>query len=339
MRIALNFFTVLLLAALAGCNGAADKDLPTQKIEPLKEGKELLTVDFQPGQSLRYKFVSSREIFLNWDPTKKSSRPGQDTIDKFTELMEMVVLYTPLDIDPYGLTTLKATCESVKATRSKSPSGRAAPRDAVLNLIGKNFTIKVNATGKIEDASQLDELIRQTGEKAFRAGSRMGRIKEQDMIADFISTQWFLWDAVSSIENPADGVSVGESWSSKLSVPTPMVMRKARDVTYTLDEIQETDKGRIAVISSIYSLADSVPAGWPVPYTGSFMMPGTFGFFRGYNVLGLSGKGRETFNIDTGRTEQYSQRYRIQMDAVLPAPIGVNPRITINQNLTMQLVK
>ncbi len=339
MRTALTIITALLLIFLAGCNGAADKDTSRQKIEPLKKGKELLTVDFEPGQSLRYRFVSSRELFLNWDPTKRSSRPGQETIDKFTELMEMVVLYTPLDVDPFGLTTLKATCESVKATRSKSPSGRAYPRDAVLNLIGKTFTIKVNATGKMEDTSQLDELIRQIGEKAFRAGSRMGRIKEQDMIADFISTQWFLWDAVSSIEKPADGVSVGESWSSQLSIPTPMVMRKARDVTYTLDEIQESDKGRIAVISSTYSLADSVPTGWPVPYTGSFMMPGTFGFFRGYKVLGLSGKGRETFNIDAGQTEQYSQQYRIQMDAVLPAPLGMNPRITINQNLSMQLVK
>jgi len=339
LRTALTIVTFLLLIFLAGCNGAADKDLPTQKIEMLKEGKELLTVDFQPGQSLRYKFVSSRDIFLNWEPNKKGSRPGQETIDKSTEVMEMVVLYTPLEVDPYGLTTLKATCESVKSTRSKSPSGRSAPTDAVQHLNGKTFTIKVNATGKMEDASQLDELIRQIGEKAFRVGSRMGRIKEQDMIADFISSQWFLWDAVSSIEKPADGVSVGESWNSQLSVPTPMVMRKARDVTYTLDEIQETDKGRIAVISSTYSLAETVPDGWPVPYTGSFQMPGTFGFFRGYKILGLSGKGRETFNIDAGQTEQYSQQYGIQMDAILPAPLGPSPRITINQNLSMQLVK
>jgi hypothetical protein len=333
LRAALTIVTVLSLIFLAGCNGAADKDHTTQKIEPPKEGKELLTMDFQPGQSLRYKFVSSREILLNWDPTKKSSRPGQETIDRSSELMEMVVLYTPVEVDPFGLTTLKATCESVKATRSKSPTGRTAPTDAVQHLTGKTFTIKVNATGKMEDTSQLDELIRQIGEKAFRAGSRMGRIKEPDMIADFISTQWFLWDAVSSVEKPADGVSVGESWSSQLSVPTPMVMRKARDVTYTLDEIRETDKG------STYSLADTVPAGWPVPYTGSFMMSGTFGFFRGYNVLGLSGKGRETFNIDAGQTEQYNQQYQIQMDAVLPGPLGPNPRITINQNLSMQLLK
>jgi hypothetical protein len=340
VRTALTIVTVLTLCFLAGCNGTADdKDLSIQKIELLKEGKELLTVDFQPDQSLRYKFVSSREIALNWEPQKRSSRPGQDSIDRSTEVMEMVVLYTPVEVDPYGLTTIKATCESVKATRSKRASGRAAPRDAVQNLIGKTFTIKVNAAGKVKDSEQLDELIREIGKKAFRAGSRMGRIKEPDMIADFISTQWFLWDAISSIEKPVEGVSAGQSWNSQLSLPTPMVMRKARDVIYTLDEIQDSDKGRIAVISSTYSLAESVPAGWPIPYTGSFMMSGTFGFFRGYKILGLKGNGRETFNMDAGRTEQYNQQYQIQMNANLPGALGPNPLITINQKITMQLIK
>jgi len=340
VRTVLTIVTVLTLCFLAGCNGTADdKDLTTIKIELLKKGKELLTVDFQPEQGMRYKFVSSRDISLNWDPQKRSSRPGQESVDRSTELMEMVVLYTPVEVDPYGLTTIKATCESVKAIRSKRASGRAAPRDAVLSLKGKTFTIKVNATGKMVDASQLDELIRQIGEKAFRAGSRMGRIKEPDMIADFIASQWFLWDAISSIEKPVDGVSVGQSWGSQLSVPTPMVMRKARDVTYTLDEIQDIDTDRLAVISSTYSLAESVPAGWPIPYTGSFMMSGTFGFFRGYKILGLKGKGMETFNMDAGRTEQYNQQYQIQMNAVLPGALGPNPLITINQKITMQLIK
>lgn len=339
MRTALTFFTVLLLAALAGCNGAVDKDQTIQKIEPPKEGKELLAVDFQPGQSLRYKFVSSKDISVNWEPQKRSSRPGQDAIDKHTEVMEMVILYTPVEVDPYGLTTIKATCESVRATRSKRPGGGAMPRDAVEHLKGKTFTIKVNAVGKMEDSSQLNELIKFLGEKAFRANSRMGRIKEQDMIGDFIASQWFLWDSISSIEKPADGVSVGDSWNSQLSVPTPMVMRKARDVTYTLDEIRESEQGRLGVIKSTYTLAESVPAGWPIPYTGSFRMPGTFGFLRGYNVLGLKGQGQELFNLDAGRIEQYNQQYRIQMDAVLLAPIGTKPLITINQKITMQLIK
>lgn len=336
MKTALTILTVAALCILAGCDGAARK--PAQEPDTLKEGKELLTVDFKEGRSLQYRFVSSRDITLDWDPTKKSTKPGQDSVDKSSESMEMVVTYTPTGVDPYGLTTIKATCESVKVTRSKSPTGRATPRDAVENLRGKTFTIKVNATGKMVDSSQLDELIRQIGEKAFRAGTKSGRIKEPDMIADFVSTQWFLWDSISSIEKPTEGVNAGQKWNSKLSVPTPMVMRKARDVTYMLDEFRPSEKGRLAVILSSYSLSESVPSGWPIPYTGSFRMSGTFGFFRGYNNLSLKGDGEELFNIDAGRIERYNQQYQMQMDAVLPMPMGVNPRVTIKQRLTMQLL-
>jgi hypothetical protein len=166
----------------------------------------------------------------------------------------------------------------------------------------------------------------------------MGRVKKPDMIADFIATQWFLWDSVSSIEKPAEGISVGQSWTSKLSVPTPMVMRKARDVTYTLDEIRPSAKGRLAVIGSSYTLSESVPAGWPIPYTGSFKMSGTFGFLRGYKVLGLNGKGQELFNLDSGRIEQYNQQYQMQLDAALLGALMPSPRITIKQKITMQLL-
>jgi len=339
LKTALTIFTVVVLSILAGCDGAAEqKQLLSREKELLKEGKELLTVDFQEGQSLRYRFVSSRDIALDWDPTKSRAKPGQSSIDKSSESLEIVVSYTPIEVDPYGLTTIKATCESVRATRSKGPSGRAARRDAVESLPGKTFTLTVNATGKIKDYSQLDELIRQLGEKAFRTSTRLGRIKEPDMICDFIATQWFLWDSVSSIEKPIEGVSVGQSWSSKLSVPTPMVMRKARDVTYTLDEIRQSEKGRLAVIRSSYSLAESVPRDWPIPYTGSFQMSGTFGFFRGYPILGLEGQGEELFNIDAGRIEQYNQQYQMQLEALLLGPLGPNPRITIKQKLTMQLL-
>lgn len=346
MKTALIIFTAVVLSILAGfvvyklvCDGAAEKKEPLSvKIEPLKEGKELLTVDFKEGQSLRYRFVSSRDITLDWDPAKSKAKPGRSSIDKSSESMDMVVTYTPIKVDPYGINTIKATIESVRATRSKGSGGRAARRDAVESLPGKTFTLTVNATGKIEDYSQLDELIRQTGEKAFRASSRAGRIKEPDMIWDFISSQWFLWDSASSVEKPIEGVSVGQSWSSKLSLPTPMVMRKARDVTYTLDEIRQSGKGRLAVILSSYSLADSVPRGWPIPYTGSFQMSGTFGFFRGYKILSLKGQGKELFNIDAGRIEQYDQQYQMQLSAAMMGPIGASPQITIKQKLTMQLL-
>jgi len=320
LRTILTIFAVFTVSILIGCNGAA----PTG---------ELLTVDFQQGQTLRYKFVSSRDIVVDWEPTKTKARRGKDSTNKSSESMEMVVAYTPVEVDPYGLTTVKATCESVKVKRSKKTH-----KDAVESLPGKSFMFTVNATGKIEDYSQLDELVRELGKKAFDPSTKRGRIKNPDMIADFVSTQWFLWDSVSSIEKASEGVLAGQSWKSKLSVPTPMVMRQARDVTYRLEEVRESEKGDIAVIRSTYSPAESAPRSWPVPYTGRFQMRGRFGFLRRYKVLDLQGEGEELFNIEAGRIERYNQHYRMDLEASMPMGLNVNPQITIKQKLTMKLL-
>ncbi len=326
MKTALIILTIVIMSISGGCEpGAGVK-------EPLIKNKELLTVDWQDGRALEYKFVSRREIILDWDPTGKLSKSDKSTPDKTTELMEMVVAYTPIKIDPYGLTTIKATCKSVKVARSKGPR-----KDAVEHLAGKTFTFTVGPTGKIEDYSQLDELLNEIGKKAFGANTGRGRIKELDMIGDFIATQWFLWDSVSSLKEPSKGVVAGQTWKSKLSIPSPMVMRKAREVTYRLDEIRQSEKGRLAVISSSYQIAETVPQSWPIPYSGSFQMRGTFGFLSGYKLLGLEGQGEELFNIEAGRIEQYNQQYQMQLQASIPMGISVKPMITIKQNLTMKL--
>jgi len=317
---------VVIVSVLAGCKSDAGVK------EPLIKNKALLTIDWQDGRRLEYKFVSRREITLDWDPTGKLSKSDKSTPDKTSESMEMVVAYTPIKIDPYGLTTVEATCKSVKVARSKGPQ-----KDAVEHLAGKTFTFTVGPSGQIEDYSQLDELVKEAGEKAFLPDTGRGRIKEPDMICDFIATQWFLWDSVSSLKNPSKGVAVGQSWNSKLSVPSPMVMRKARDVTYKLDEIRQSEKGQLAVISSTYQVAETVPQSWPIPYSGSFQMKGTFGFLSGYKLLSLEGRGEELFNIEAGRIEQYNQRYQMQLQASIPMGISVKPMITIEQNLTMKL--
>jgi hypothetical protein len=75
-----------------------------------------------------------------------------------------------------------------------------------------------------------------------------------------------------------------------------------------------------------------------VPYTEIFQMSGTFGFLRGYKVFDLQGQGQELFNIDAGRTEKYTQRYTMHVQASLPMGLGLNPQITIDQMLTMELL-
>ena len=332
MKTALTLFTVIFLIALVGCEPGVEGK------KPLTGKKKLITVNFQEGQTLQYRFVSSRDIEVDWGPTKKGSKPGPNKVDKSSESMDMVVAYTPIKVDPYGLTTIKATCKSVNVGRTSSGTGRqGTSKDAVESLPGVSFTFTVEPTGKIEDYSQLEKLIKETGEKAFRPESREGRIKEPDMIGDFTATQWFLWDSVSSIEKAAEGIRAGQSWKSKLSVPTPMVTRKARDVTYTLDEIRQTEKGQLAVIRSSYSPAESVSDNWPpMPYSGSFQMSGRFGFLRDYKFLDLQGQGEELFNIDAGRIERYNQQYQVKMTSSFI--VGTN-QITIKQTLTMELLE
>jgi hypothetical protein len=327
LKAKLTILILLALGAAAGCG-------LNSGLKKTGKGRVFLTVDFKENQTLRYKFTSGRNITIELSAAENGIRPNKRTFDKFSESLEMVIAYSPLEINPYGLSTIKATCKSIKAKRSTS-----SRRDAVENLAGKSYTFTVGPTGKVEDYSQLDKLLKKVGEKAFRTDTKTGRIKEPDMICDFVASQWFLWDSISSIKEPSKGVRIGQSWKSKLSVPGPMVMRKARDVTYTLEEIRESEKGRLAVISSTYDKAESVPNSWPIPYSGRFQMSGPFGFYRNYKILSLHGEGEEIFNIDAGRIDKSVQHYIMNMSASLLMPLpGVNPRITIKQYLTMELL-
>ncbi len=328
MRTTLTILTITALFVSAGCKSSG------QPKTTLEEGRELLTVDFQKGQTLQYKFVSSKDVTIDWDPENKSSGSGRRANDSSTESMEMVVAYTPVEVDPYGSTIIEAKCQTVKVTRT-GRSGARSKKDAVEYLKDKTFRISVDPSGKIEDANQLDALIKEIGKEPFREDPRQGRIKEPDMIGDFVVTQWFLWDSISSIENPSQGVSVDQSWTSQLSVPSPMVMRKARDVTYTLSEIRPNGQGRLAVIKSVFKPAESAPHSWPIPYSGRFQMAGTFGFLSGYKLLELQGDGEELFNINLGRTEQYNHQYQMKLQAIIPMGIAVKPLITIKQNVSM----
>ena len=166
------------------------------------------------------------------------------------------------------------------------------------------------------------------------------------MIGDVVALQWFLWDAIASMD--PTGVAVGQTWNSRLSLPTPMVMRKARDVQYTLENIQQIPSGRVAVIGSTYKLSDqSAPASWPIPYSGLFRVSGPFGMLGGYTFLDFEGKGQERFNLDTGVWEGSEQQFQMEMQATLPPTVAIvmrsksepRPLVVIRQTLKMERVK
>lgn len=315
---------VLAAGFIAGCNS----------------NKELFTVDFQQGQTLRYKFVSTRDVVLDLGATADGkSAADSSATGKTTEKLEMIMAYSPVEISPYGPATVKATCESIKVERKTKKGVMKGKKDPIESLAGKSFSFKVLPTGKIEDNNELIELLKVAGEKAMSFGASGRRIKDPDMIDDFIVSQWFLWDSISSIENAVAGVAVGQSWNSKLLIPNPMVIRRARTVEYMLRQVRQSQGGRLAVIASSFGPADSVEQSWPIPYSEKFSIRGKYGMLRGFKVLQLQGNGEEIFNIDLGRTERYDHQYQVKLKAIFPLPLkGINPRITIDQKLTMELI-
>ena len=263
---------------------------------------------------------------------------GKSKVDKSMESLELIVSYTPVEVNQFGLTTIKAVCESAKVTSTAQSTRQQARPDAAESFAGKSWTITIDATGKMFDRSKIYDVIRQAGELAFRPDRSKGLVKEPDMIYDFIASQWFLWDSISSIKNPSQGVAVGDQWQSVISAPASMILFAARDVNYRLAEIRRDPNGTMAVIDSTYRLSYPSPSDWPVPYTELFQMSGTFGFLRGYKLLDLEGQGQELFDVDAGRIEKDTQKYTMHVRASLPLGLGINPQITVDQMLTTELL-
>jgi len=318
-------------------------------LKPISQGqdKTRFALRFKEGLASEYRFTSSRDVQIQWDPNRAAVRPDPNNTSRLTESLELVMVYIPLKVDPDGRVTLEATFRSVKTKRTHLANDQVDLRpDPVEGLRGKTFTLIVEPGGRIRDANSLDALLKEIGELPFREDPKGGRIKAPDMISDVVATQWFLWDAISSMD--PNGATVGQTWTSRLSVPTPMVMRKARDVRYTLEDIQQTPVGRVAVMGSTYKLSDQpAPASWPIPYSGRFRVSGPFGMLGGYTFLGFEGKGQDRFNLDTGVWEGSEQQIQMEMQAVLPPTVAImirsksdtHPKVVIRQTLKMEQMK
>lgn len=297
-----------------------------------------LQLRFSEDTVQTYRFVHHRDVEIQWEPDK-GEEASKNSTHRMTETLDMVMAYRPLQAAGQ-YTELEVTCQSVSVKRTQLTGGTRALKDAVEHLQGRAFTISVDPQGRLTDTQVLDTLLKDLGKRAFRNDAKMGRIKNPEMISDVVATQWFLWHALASMD--PNGVTPGQSWQSQLSLPTPMVMRKARDVTYTLAQVTDTDQGHVAEIHSDFSLSQNkAPSTWPIPYAGSFRASGPFGFLRGYRNLKLEGTGQERFNLDQGRSLGYDHQYRLEMDASMPlfgAMGGTSPKIVIQQTLKMETV-
>lgn len=317
----------IIVLALAGCQ---QTELSTT---------DLLSVDFSEDTLLRYKLVSSRDIKINLDSTGSASKGRKSKPQKMSEKLVLVIAYRPVELDPYGLSTIEARCESAKVTRT-SLVRKSSERDAAESLTGQTFTFQITPTGGIEDYSDLKALVRRLGDKAFASKTgRQGRIKNPDMITDFSFLQWHFWDSIANIEDALAGVEPAQSWKATQFIPLPMPIPAARETTYTLDRFEETDSGRKAVIVSSYKLSDSRVKNRPTPYTGKFNMRGMFGFLRKFKFRSLEGAGEQIFNIDTGTIESEQQHYKVHIEAGFMMPLGDTvPTVTVDQKISIELL-
>lgn len=341
-----RIFSGLLLAAAvcflvsveakAGLFGSKGK---SGKSGNFNKGRLLLSVDFEPNVPLKYNFVCERQITLDLDPSGKLSKGGKNdgSVQNITEKLEMEMVYKPVEIAPYGYSTIEAMCNSVKVTRTSRGQDRS---DAVESAAGRSFTLKITPTGKIVDYSSLEKLAAELGEKAFGGNSGKGRIKGQDMIMDFVATQWYIWDSVASIKNPSKGIKNGQKWNSQLLAPMPFVLKTGRDVEYKFTNVVDANGVSLAEITSSYKLSKTPPAA-PLPYSGSFHMRGTFGFLRDYRVLSIEGSGWQLYDVEKGLIKSDTQQYKAKAVASIFGLGGgaIEPSIEINQTITMTLVE
>ena len=300
-----------------------------------------LLVSFEKDVPVTYSMVAERHTEIDLTSgSGRESRPQQ-----MTEKLEVVMVYTPVEVDPFGLTTLKATCKSVKVTRSNF-SGRENAADTMENLAGQSFTLQLTPTGQIHDNSDFQRIVRDLGEKAFSTGPNNMRVKNPDMISDFLAMQQFLWDAGATISNQLD-LEVGDTWQAQQTIawPTPMYPPPARMTSYTLEEIVQDptlqDAPREAVITSSYTLSETPMAEYIKPYEeGRFQMRGLFGFLRNYQFKELKGSGRQVFNIDDGLIESDRQEYQMDVTASFMLPLGDSvPVLDVKQTFTIERIE
>lgn len=300
--------------------------------EPVGDG-ELFVVDF-PKKPLVYKMVAQSDLSVDLDPKGQMSKSSKSSAKNFSEKLEMIVEYSLVDVADDGY-TIEIYYKSVNATKkgfSKSTS------KSVKSIAGKKIQIKMTPAGFITNDSQLRALIKEAGDKSFAGKQGKGApVKNHDMIADFVALQWYMWDAMSKIPEPMNGITIGQSWQSQLSAPMPMGVAFNRGVTYTLDEVQDN----IATISSTYTVTGGKPSGYPDHYSKrSYRQRGFFGVLK-CKPLSLVGAGKIEYDIEKGLLVKGTQQYDMETTAVLflPLPGTENGRMKINQNITIELIQ
>lgn len=298
---------------------------------------EYMALDFDAASPLRYRYVSSREVQIVL--TSGSAGKKEDS-KRSSESIEMVFAIRPVDLNPYGLSTLEFTCESVQIKRS-SFSGKASGSDAMQSLQGRSYTLQVSPTGQMELTESFLNTLRLIGQNSFvdKPDSKQ-RIKDPDMILDWLFFHYTLWDLTASNPKALRGIVAGSNWPSEQFLPWPVPIQNlpSRTLTYTVENIEERQGTRLATVRTQYQLREKPLLNFPMPYEGNYQIRGSlFSVLRNYRHESLEGTGHLVFNLTDGRLESAEDQYTLVTAADFILPLGDSvPKLTIQQQIRIE---
>lgn len=319
--------------------------IPYCGCEPARDQSALLLLDATQNQTVSYHMVSERSVTVDFDPSGKASKGRKSKPQDMTEKLDINATFAFKGTDENGYIILDITYDSVNATRTTLSGRSKGANDPVEKARGKTVRFKLTPGGRIVDDSDFRKLLTDLGDSAF-SGTRGGnRIKDPDMIMDLTALQWFMWDALASLDQTIAKAKTGKTWDSLLPVPMQVPLNAGRDTTYKLTEITVDQQGSPAnaIISSTYELKKKRPD-MPMPYTGGYQMRGLFGFLRGYKAISLDGQGTQVIDLQRGLITKIDQQYQAGLEAAMLFPLGAGdaepePNMIINQKLSISLME
>ncbi len=315
--------TVILILVLTGCQTGS----PT-----------VLLVDFPTDAPVRYTMSTQRkvEIRLTGD---KPERTQSHTVN---ESLELTMEYRAVESNPFGLSTIEGKCVSAKVNRDSIRGTSAGKtRDVAEDLAGKTFRFTVTPTGRIEDYSELNKLVKELAAASFIEGVKAPTaVKDPDMLIDFIAMQWYLWDSSAAVKNPTAGVRPDKEWKAVQLLMSPLPLPIGRETTYRLAEVQDQENPKKAIIASTFALTDKEIPNWPTPYEGKFNLKGSlFAVMRNYRFNTLQGSGTTVINLDQGLLESDEQKWKVEIAAEFLLPLGNSlPQITVDQQVSIRQI-
>lgn len=324
-RCLLTLFVLGCVLCLFGCQ------------PPRVSPENLLLVSFHEGEPITYQMTAEREteIDLTTNAAASNSSPQFQS-----EKLDLLMVYTPVDVNPFGVTTVEVMCQKAIVSRTGF-SGNQNTADAVQNLATRSFVLKLSPTGEITDAGDFERMVQELGKLAFVSGDNSGTaIKNPDMISDFLALQQMVWSPIASIPNQRK-LDIGDTWQQQeiIAWPLPMYPPPSRITTYTLDSFTE-ETPRKATITSSFEISQSPIENYIRPYENQrFQMRGLYGFLRNYNFNDIEGSGLAVFNMDDGIMESVRQDYVMNVTATFMLPLGDSlPVLKVKETFSIQRV-